>query len=237
MNLYKINVISVCLLLLVTCGIMLLVPVVDAGTEFRNFRLENDDFWSQEIVSPQENSSLEWKYRLLVELLDGGGLDVYILASKEYERYSEGSDFEAVLSHENINTSVVSHWSVTGDGQVFYLVIDNRNNTHANDAYANETVKLNLSFLKLDEEDDYEGFSSFVCCAILQALAFVALVVIFFIHRSVSGKSSSPKTRYPPCSPPLQPGSSPAEVRSGSFQQRENRRMPTRDLEGAGKRV
>jgi len=92
-----------------------------------------------------------------VYVTEGKEIDVYILTKLEKNDYEDGKDFNASKMHENILT-VQSKYRIT-DNQTYYIVIDNQDNAHENDAIYEQDVTYDFIVDVVDsppeeEEDD-----------------------------------------------------------------------------------
>jgi len=218
MNEQKIVIMFITTSLLLLTALVAIVPGAEAQEEedeghegdFDNLGIQNNDHWKDHIAF---NDSQD-KFEISVSELNGKRIDVYILRSDEYDKYEAGEDFYASYSQEDIAFTGEINWTCPDDSN-YYLVVDNEDNAHTDDAYANESVSVDVSWLNKTEEKEIEEFLDFlkwfgvgitVLCCVLPVLVIIVVIYIFVIRSD----KSQPPTIYPPMGQtPLPPHSQP----------------------------
>jgi len=193
----SITILTISLLLLGT--LLATVPGAEAK-EYKNTGIQNDDFWSKKIEKPEEKDDGNWKYSISVDALNGKKFDVYILESAEFGKYKDDKVFSAKVSMENITSSGRINFSVDWNDPVFYLVVDNRDNINADDAYANGTITVKIKM----EREEKEGLWFFICggLCILAVIALIVIIVWIIVERR---RPQKPYETFPPLkNPPLE---------------------------------
>ena len=167
--------------------------------EYKNTEVKKDDFWSKKIEKPEKKDDENWKYTISVDELNGKKFDVYILESAEFSKYKDDKAFSAEVSMENTTSTGRINFSVDWNDPDFYLVVDNKNNTNANDVYSNETITVKI---KLEREED-EGLWLFICGGLcgLAVIAIIVIIVWIIVERKRPQKPY--ETFQPLKNPPL----------------------------------
>ena len=161
-------------LCLVLAGVLAVIVPMAAAKEYENTKIRNNDFWSKKIEDPKEEKEGDMDFEIFVDEINGKKFDVYILESAEFEKYSANKTFTAKFSMENINSTGQINFSTHPDLPDFYLVVDNRDNIHAGDAYANDTISVDISMERAKDD----GIIFCIICGGLIFLAVVAIIVI-----------------------------------------------------------
>ena len=160
---------------------------VEGEQEF--IEIEKDDHWVKLIKKPSEKDE-PWKYTIYVAEEDGATFDVYLLESHEYDKYKDGTDFKADIFKEGLKiqneTYITINITLYEKDPDFYFVVDNMDNVHANDAYANETIMVAIT---VDYEIKDEG--GWVCLVIC---LLPVIIIILFIIAIVLGRRDQTKT-------------------------------------------
>jgi len=216
--------------------------------DHKNLAVHTDEYWAENIAYNDSSDT----FRISVEEVNGLSIDVYILSSGEFEKYKNELDFKASYFRENTSSTGKTDWTCPDD-QYYYLVVDNRDNAHDDDAYANESVSVNVSWLnrtEKKEEEDAERFARWFCgfgvvvCCILPIILIIVIVYWFEVRpdrRSPTpypnqpiGQASIPAPHYqpmrnPPMTPPpqQQPYRAPGPTSQPQFQQ--SQEYPTQE--------
>jgi len=160
-------------------------------------KIENNEFWSKLIEKPEKKDKGNWTYTISVEELNGKDFDVYILELAELSKYKDNKAFSAKVSMENITSTGQINFSVDWDDPDYYLVVDNKDNINADDAYANETIYV---IIKLERD---EGIWFFICAGIV-ILGIIVIVVIIVWINVERKRPQKPYKSFPPLkNPPL----------------------------------
>jgi len=133
--------------------------------KYAALKIRNNEYWNETIAY---NDSQD-QYVFSVSELNGISIDVYILDSEEFANYRNNLPFTAEYSSENNATTGTVYWKCTDD-DYYYLVVDNRKNSHFTDAYANEDVYVDIYWVNSTdkgEKEDSEDKGCFICCGIL----------------------------------------------------------------------
>ena len=188
------------LVLLYLAALIVLWPGSETETTHETIEIENNDFWWKELERPPDKEgygSLE--QRISVKGLNATKFDVYILLFGDfYSRYSDGEDFTAEVSRENINDSgtIVMHFDYYDEE--CYLVVDNWDNGHAGDAHADENITVIVTQVKVQYFVDWRWNALAIgglCCG----LPVLVLIAIDYLSKKVrSGKRPPPDFRQPP---------------------------------------
>ncbi len=162
-------------------------------------KISNDKYWSEWIEKPERKDEGNFEFEIYVDELNGKNFDVYILEEGEFEKYDGGEAFTPRISKENISSTGRINFSIEWDDPDYYLVVDNRDNINADDAYANETISV---IIKLEREEK-EGLWFFICAglAIIGIIAFIVIIIWIRVERKRPQKPYKP---FPPLkNPPL----------------------------------
>ena len=187
------------LFLLLLGTLLATVPGVRAK-EYKNIEVKKNDFWSKMIEKPEKKDDENWKYTISVDELNGKNFDVYIMESAEFGKYKGDKVFSAKVSMENITSTGRINFSVDWSDPNFYLVVDNRDNINADDAYANGTINVKIKL----EREEKEGLWFFIFGG-LCGLAVIALIVIIVWIIIERRKPQKPYETFQPLkNPPLE---------------------------------
>ena len=202
---------AVMAIFLLLLAMMVLVPGSEAegyeGT-YDDIEILNNEYWAENIALWDSNDSFEFS----VTEVDGRFIDVYIMNGQEFNNYKNDLPFETEYSSENIDSTGSVNWTCP-DGRYYYLVVDNKKNAHLIDAYANENVFVDISWLNKTEQqeieeamEDLSNFGGF-CCAIIVIIPISFLLIFLYLDRKGSGQISNrpPMFQYPQNGPPSQP--------------------------------
>jgi len=162
-------------------------------------KISNGKYWSEEIIKPEKKDQGNWKYTISVDELNGKNFDVYILESAELGKYKDDKAFSAKVSMENITSTGRINFSIKWDDPDYYLVVDNKDNINAGDAYANETISVKIKL----EKEEKEGLWFFICAGLV-IIGIIALIVIIIWIRVERKRPQKPYKPFPPLeNPPL----------------------------------
>lgn len=153
-----------------------LVPEADAQDYKKTDILADGSFHRFDVTNLTDNSK---HLQVNVVISDGKRCDVYIMNHDEYEYYRDGRDFDTYKSKENQN-SIDFSWAQYQANKTFYLVIDNKDNAHANDAEPNGDLTYALEY-KVEKEDEPEfagwGILFAAGCVIIGILVILVVIV------------------------------------------------------------
>ncbi len=125
-------------------------------------------------IEPDDLETIkEIKYDISV--VEGDRVDIYIMISSEYDRYSRGEDFDPVVQFHNTPGNEGSYM-VDDIDETYYVVIDNLDNAKGNDAVpsGDVTVEVEVNFIGESE--------------ILNIAFFFALVIILAMVMIMTAK-------------------------------------------------
>lgn len=134
----------------------------------------------------------------------GGRVDVYILSYSEYTSDYPDGNFNPEVAKENVETTSFSFKSP--DGQWYYLIIDNQDNSKANDAIPTADVTVDYDYddpISATIEDFEEAaenafFTGMLICVLGIVLVIVVIVVIVYVVvRAGKDKQPPPMQPYP----------------------------------------
>jgi len=162
--------------LLILVPLMLITPVTQAKY-YENIVIQNNDFWVERIEKPSGEDEAEWKYEISVQGKDSNEFDVYLLKSGEYDRYKKEQDFIPTITFENTNDTGMFNFSTDKDKSAHYFVVDNRDNVRDNDAYANETITVDIDLERKEDEFPWQ-----ICCGIGIILVILVLVIVLWAN-------------------------------------------------------
>ncbi len=195
---------------------MVLLPSMNAlGQEYKAVPVQKDDHFSLEIEKPSRSDDGTWRYEISCEEVQGYTFDCYILCDDEYEKYSSGGDFQASLSMENISSTGVFRLPVSQVDPIHYLVIDNRDNAHDDDAGAERNISVDISVER--KEDNKGSFSLsimvfFVGCGVPLVL-LVGILIWMKLEFWGMPQANSEKYRKMKRDPAFQPTAVNPEIR------------------------
>lgn len=191
-------------------GILLAAVPGSAGNVERWVELEDGEHWVHEMRRPPEpeddaEGDGDWRYEILAWEVDGKSFDLYILTEGNLEYYLEGEDFTAVLSFENVNSTGFFNWTTEWHDPVHYLVLDNKDNIHEEDAHQGGTITVDIRV----EREEFDWMILLfvfvgVCCA-FPTLLIVVLLGWVFLEPRVFPQSKSSAYRNLTRSPCFQP--------------------------------
>lgn len=194
---------TIILVILILSGSALLLPVASAFEDSRT--LSSGDYHGYDITGISDSSKyLDFE----VDVQGSIEFDIYILNGTEYSNYANGYDFESFREYEKTLDRNFS-WGQDGSGD-HYLVIDNKDNAHRNDARpAGE-----MSYVMRYHLKDYKDGSSDLLIMYLFLMAcfifvFIIIIVVLvkgtgFLVRLVRGRGDQPDPAVHP--PPAQVG-------------------------------
>lgn len=169
---------------------------------YRDLEIVNNDHWAEVIA--------EWdardEYRFSVTEVNGLVLDVYIMRDSEYRRYKNDEDFFGTYTKENTNSTGDVEWTCTDDDR-YYLVVDNRDNLHDEDAHADENVTVNISWVNRTEKKDHDDYRNWVVEEIIGTAVCCSLIVVilgsiyYFMEVRPYRHSQTPYDNIPLTSP------------------------------------
>lgn len=188
-----------------TLSILLLAPlaIIVPGAQAKedNFtEIKNNDFWSKRIEKPNDDDD-KWTYVISVDGVDGKYFDVYILEAKEYDNYVKNVTFTDKDAKENVTYYDEITFTITQSDKDFYLVVDNRDNIHPDDAYANDTITVDIIM-----EKEEAGFPFWLCITggIIGAIVIVVIIAWVLVERK-RGRRGADYEPFPPLkNPPLE---------------------------------
>ena len=207
--------------------VLIALPAVCiADNTYNNVLLEKDDHDAYALLS-SKGDNVEIDFSVITP---GAKVDVYIMTYLEYrDNYmEENRTFEAVFSRQNVSV-VKENWKEPDD-QSYYLVIDNENNSHPDDAEPVGSVRYNLFYDdKWDEKvEEILGYGIALvvgCCAIT---IIIIIVVIWLIVRKkktdtvvIQGPAG-----YPPGAPPQYPYQQPPQYQQQQPPQYQQQQPP-----------
>ena len=150
-------------------------------------------------------SSIDDEVDITFSVTEGGQVDIYIMSSDEYSKYNRDEDFSASYTKEKKSRLDNEKW-VQPDDQDYYLVIDNKNNAHSNDAEPDGSITYDLEYDDHWAEDVGEAIAT-VCIACGAIIVVVVIVVIYLIVRKKKADTVivQPSVMYPSPSPQYPP--------------------------------
>jgi hypothetical protein len=133
----------------------------------------------------------------------GASVDVYIISSTEKYDYPSGS-FTPAVAHEDVSNADFSFKSP--DGQIYYLVIDNTDNSRSTDAVPTADVTVDyeyddpISATIEDFEDAAEqawwtGIT--ICILGIVVVIVIIIVIVWVVVQAGKNKQPPPQQPYP----------------------------------------
>lgn len=134
----------------------------------------------------------------------GSQVDVYILSNTEYDKFDSGSPFTAAFERERVSSTDFTF--TFPDSQNYYLVIDNSNNAHPDDAEPTGDVTINYEYDNpLSEIIEEAETLAWMCVALVIIGIIIVIVIIVVVIVMVTKKDKSPPPQPPMPYPPQQP--------------------------------
>lgn len=174
-HLKSISIILVLFLFIVCTGI----PKANAQRE-KGVEYEGID--GMKIVDPDLAAGFRKYDRITVEvnITSGGPVDIYLLKESEYKKLEENVSFKASISKEHVNHTRFK-WEKPDD-KTYYLVIDNKDNAHTNDAVPISDVTYNYTAdIEERHNDVIRKHMVIVGVIIAIVIIIVTIVAIIFI--------------------------------------------------------
>ena len=137
-----------------------------------------DDYWRAAIASPDYLIPFEEYDRITVDInvTSGGPVDVYILRSDEYEKFQKNESFKAEFSRERVNKTSF-RWEKDSDYPYMYLVVDNTDNAHTNDAVPDSDVQFEYSYYITERHHDVEMQQFWMKAIVVLAIITVGIFI------------------------------------------------------------
>lgn len=114
-----------------------------------------------------------------VNITSGGPADIYLLKESEYKKLEENLSFKATVSKERANHTKFK-WEKLDD-KTYYLVIDNMDNAHTNDAIPTDLTynyTADIEERHHDVEMRHILIAGVIIALVIIIITIVALVVI-----------------------------------------------------------
>jgi len=145
-----------------------------------------------------------------ITVLSGDEIDVYLLDEDQYEDYLEDVNtskaFTYIEKGTQQNTKQFSYtYKVEYDGQ-YYIVIDNRDNSQADDALPTGNVSVEVKYSEVWGENLFPEISTeviLICVSVIVAVVIVIIAVVIILTKK--GKKNIPPPPMPPNYYPPQP--------------------------------
>ena len=165
-------IVVLCLLL---AGVLAVLVPPAAAEEYGVTEINNNDFWSEKIDDPDEKKEVDMDFEIFVEELNGKNFDIYILELEEFRNYKDKKAFTAKFEMENIDNASQINFTIKSGGPDYYLVVDNRDNFRPGEAYANDTISVDITIERANKDD------GIIFCFICGGLIFLAVIAIIVI--------------------------------------------------------
>ena len=170
----------------VVCSLQL-SPFVSSFEDSRT--LASGEYHGYDITGYSDSS----KYLVFdLDVLGSVDLDIYILNSTEYTNYGRGADFNAIKEYERTLDRNFS-WMQRESGD-HYLVIDNKDNAHSNDARPTGDISYTMGYHTEDYKDGSHSLLwMYVCLAGFLLAVFIVIILVMvkgtgFLVRKVRGR-------------------------------------------------
>jgi hypothetical protein len=175
--------------LLILTALIILAPVSQARS-YENTVIGEDDHWRYLFVKGDALDD-DRKYSITVNGSNARYFDVYILDAEQYDRYRSGMNFREEIGKENITAVEKMKFTSKIDGPSYYLVVDNMDNAHPGDAYANETISVNVFIEEIENEDLSMAFF-FAFCGIV-SIVIITIILWIVLEPRVFPQAKSSK--------------------------------------------
>ncbi len=184
---------------------MLIAAAFVSGQDYKTTRTDvviaQDDHESEWLLWANEDDKIE--VSVTVTSPSDGRVDVYILTQTQYSSYPAGS-FNPAYQSENKNSHDFTF--TVPDGQSYYLVIDNEDNSRTTDAVPTGSVTVDYEYDNPIIEEVEEAFwtAYWVCIAGIIIIVVVIIVIIVLVLKVTSKGGPPQQPQYPPQQPPYQ---------------------------------
>lgn len=139
--------------------------------------IEPDDHWRAAIASPDYIPPFKEYDRITVEInvTSEQGVDVYILRSDEFQKYQENESFKAEFSRERVNRTSF-RWEKDSDYPYMYLLVDNSDNAHSNDAIPNGTAYISYSYFITERHQEVKMRQFWMMLGVVVIISVIAII-------------------------------------------------------------
>lgn len=148
--------------------------------------IDPGDHWRAAIASPDYLIPFEEYDWITVEInvTSDRPVDVYILRSNEFERYQANESFRTEFSRERVNRTSFK-WEKDSDYPYMYLLVDNSDNAHSNDAIPNGTAYLSYSYFitERNHEVTMRQFWMKLGLIIIVSIAAIAGGAMYYLNK------------------------------------------------------
>lgn len=127
-------------------------------------------------------------------------IDVYIIIDSEFSDYQNDGQFTSEIQHEDVSSA--SFKFKNPDGETYYLVIDNKDNSRSSDAIPTGDVTVDYEYdnpfsATLQDLEEAAEAVAFTCIAAI-VLGIVIVVVIIVVIIYLITKKDKPPQQQPP---------------------------------------
>ena len=171
--------------------VVLFILSIAAGAESKTITIEPGEYKGYQLEEFEES---DYVYIEMV-VKNNIPIDVYLMPEGQFEKYKNGEDFLADYVAENV-TSLKESWKIR-DNEIRFLVFDNWDNAHENDAVSNQSVRVDLEYRKdIGEIDIKEVLICFSICCLLPVGLIIVVYLLFVRKRPGPFYKSPPRFRY-----------------------------------------
>ena len=176
---YNLHVKSIFILLLL-CFTIIFIGIPEANA-VREKYLEYNEIDGMEIIDPDLAGGFRKYDRISVEvnITSGGPVDVYLLKESDYNKLVENVSFKASITKEKVNHTKFK-WEKPDD-KTYFLVIDNKDNAHPNDAVPTSNVNYNYS-ADIEERHNDVIRQNMIMGGVLVAIAIVIVTIVVILY-------------------------------------------------------
>ena len=175
-KLYKISTIVIAVLFIT----IIFTNLADGTETIRNKNLDQDEH-DQYYLWQSKGREVDVNFLVV----DGSPADVYIMSRDEYNEhynhYSGSKDFNASFQMENV-TTVDATWTQPDD-QTYYLIIDNENNAHSNDAKPEGNIRYDLEYDNSIIDEEGIEVLAWGCIGCFVGIVILVIIVIIIMVR------------------------------------------------------
>lgn len=153
-----------------------ILPSVVAKADDEGRKVNNDQkLGSGEFHSHLLHSEKNDTVQFILDVYVGGNVDIYIMTSYQFRnRYEEDKEFNTSFEREHVSY-LNGTWIELGHDS-YYMIIDNKDNAHPDDAVSNDDVVYHLEYDSYWTDDAGKAaWFVIVFCGIIPATAAIAI--------------------------------------------------------------
>ena len=131
------------------------------------------------------------KLDVKLTIKSGGPGDLYVMKSSQYYNYQNGDAFLPAAYRENVSGVVTLNWTQPDDDN-YYLVVDNRDNSRATDAYSRSNITYDIYYDYTSEDlDEFFAFLGGLFIVVMVIGLIINILILVWIYKDAEKRGKS----------------------------------------------